>query len=518
MQLQPIKTLQCDILDVSLSLFPNISFATIGDPHVKSDAVPNRGNERLTQIVNYLNNNQSTLNLNFAVFMGDMADGGSVAQFDIVKGILNNLQIPYYTVCGNHDVIHEGPPSSQVSSTILDYCDSTEKWQSTTNASKTQISIDSNIHQEGKTWDKLRQNCSINTAGSLKITISPQVAYLPSIVETIDFGSATLQNYIALNDILLTYMDESPQTPFNVNEWIRIDDEILLITNINIPSKTLTVTRGEKNTNQVEHLANATIFCVKDLSGYNYIEFWLMSNTPNITVNVGFGIMSIIENTFPINITNTTTGIWQKIRLNISSIPDTNKDRLTKFGLIIPTSTKTPTVLHIDNIMGTKDYRFENYFGPRSHIERKGQYQLLFVDIWTEQQDGHSKIHWDFDYSNQSINKNAPTIIYVHGPPIDAPDKYICDCCNWGCDYFKYAIDMQSELSKFTNLVAVYFGHVHRDLFLQVGNTYYICNGALIDSVGAGGCNTPATNLIGYTQISGTTKNDVLYQNLDFTK
>lgn len=78
----------------------NLKFLVVGDPHVKSSSVATGGNARLTQIVNYAD----TTNVDFIVFLGDMADDGRNNTFHIVKKILKNLTVPYYVVIGNHDI------------------------------------------------------------------------------------------------------------------------------------------------------------------------------------------------------------------------------------------------------------------------------------------------------------------------------------------------------------------------------------------------------------------------------
>ena len=78
----------------------DLTFVLIGDPHIKSHNIDTGGNARLAQIVNYTN----TLNIDFAVFLGDMADDGKNKTDDIVVKILNNMTHPYYVVAGNHDI------------------------------------------------------------------------------------------------------------------------------------------------------------------------------------------------------------------------------------------------------------------------------------------------------------------------------------------------------------------------------------------------------------------------------
>jgi hypothetical protein len=77
-------------------------FIVVGDPHVKSSSGnSDRGNARLAQVVNFID----TSNVDFAVFLGDIADDGKTKTYDIAKSILKNSTKPYYTVAGNHDVL-----------------------------------------------------------------------------------------------------------------------------------------------------------------------------------------------------------------------------------------------------------------------------------------------------------------------------------------------------------------------------------------------------------------------------
>ncbi len=82
-----------------------IRFIVVGDPHVKSSNTgSDRGNTRLEQIVNFADSS----NVDFVVFLGDIADDGKVKTYDIAKKILKNSTKPYYTIAGNHDV-QSGP-------------------------------------------------------------------------------------------------------------------------------------------------------------------------------------------------------------------------------------------------------------------------------------------------------------------------------------------------------------------------------------------------------------------------
>lgn len=78
-----------------------IRFIVVGDPHVKSSSTgSDRGNDRLRKVIKFVDSS----NVDFVVFLGDIADDGKNKTYDIAKGIIQNSTKPYYTVAGNHDV------------------------------------------------------------------------------------------------------------------------------------------------------------------------------------------------------------------------------------------------------------------------------------------------------------------------------------------------------------------------------------------------------------------------------
>jgi len=78
-----------------------IRFIVVGDPHVKSSSSgSDRGNDRLRKVIKFTDSS----NVDFVVFLGDIADDGKNKTYDIAKGIIQNSTKPYYTVAGNHDV------------------------------------------------------------------------------------------------------------------------------------------------------------------------------------------------------------------------------------------------------------------------------------------------------------------------------------------------------------------------------------------------------------------------------
>lgn len=90
------------------STYQQIKFLTVGDLHVKvSNITPTRGNERLEKIVKFINKSD----VDFVVFLGDLGDAGTANEYKIIKSILKNLNKPYYTVIGNHDLKYCTPHS-----------------------------------------------------------------------------------------------------------------------------------------------------------------------------------------------------------------------------------------------------------------------------------------------------------------------------------------------------------------------------------------------------------------------
>jgi hypothetical protein len=60
--------------------------------------------DRLVATVNWLNENYAKGNIKFLVILGDISDSAEMSEFFRAKKILDNLQIPYIPLIGNHDV------------------------------------------------------------------------------------------------------------------------------------------------------------------------------------------------------------------------------------------------------------------------------------------------------------------------------------------------------------------------------------------------------------------------------
>ena len=91
------------ITEESGHILNDIRFAIVGDPHVNigdMDNISDYGNKRLEQVVNFSNKSD----VDFIVFIGDMADDGTRESNELIKDILKNLNKPYYVVAGNHDL------------------------------------------------------------------------------------------------------------------------------------------------------------------------------------------------------------------------------------------------------------------------------------------------------------------------------------------------------------------------------------------------------------------------------
>lgn len=101
-----------------------IKFIIIGDPHAKSNGDTNRGNERLEQIVGFINKQD----VDFSVFLGDMADDGTNKTNKMVKLILNKMEKQYYVIAGNHDIL-ESPDIFEANYGLMKHIDIVEGYQ-----------------------------------------------------------------------------------------------------------------------------------------------------------------------------------------------------------------------------------------------------------------------------------------------------------------------------------------------------------------------------------------------------
>ena len=60
---------------------------------------------RLADVVNWINKEYEKENIRFLAILGDITDSGEKSEFYKVKTTLNDLEIPYFPIVGNHDVL-----------------------------------------------------------------------------------------------------------------------------------------------------------------------------------------------------------------------------------------------------------------------------------------------------------------------------------------------------------------------------------------------------------------------------
>lgn len=114
---------------------------------------------------------------------------------------------------------------------------------------------------------------------------------------------------------------------------------------------------------------------------------------------------------------------------------------------------------------------FEEYYGPMEHIEHVNGYQLLFIGIYEEKKGKENTLKWSFDFSK--ADKNAPTLVFIHGPVADLPIECI-HCQIKDRNVLQYATSIGTELDKFNNLIGVYSGHIHYDSNNIINGTRYV--------------------------------------------
>lgn len=114
---------------------------------------------------------------------------------------------------------------------------------------------------------------------------------------------------------------------------------------------------------------------------------------------------------------------------------------------------------------------FEKYYGPMERIEYINGYQLLFIGIYKETDEDRIVLKWSFDFSK--ADKNAPTLVFIHGPVTDLPIECL-HCQIKNKDILEYAKSIRTELDRFNNLIGVYSGHIHYDSDQIINGTRYV--------------------------------------------
>lgn len=77
--------------------FEPFRFALVSDSHLFYDD--------LADAVDHINQHDD---FEFVIHGGDMSDGGLIKEFDIFQDVMKNLETPYFTVIGNHDLLANG--------------------------------------------------------------------------------------------------------------------------------------------------------------------------------------------------------------------------------------------------------------------------------------------------------------------------------------------------------------------------------------------------------------------------
>lgn len=121
---------------------------------------------------------------------------------------------------------------------------------------------------------------------------------------------------------------------------------------------------------------------------------------------------------------------------------------------------------------------FESYYGPMEHIENIKGYQLLFIGINGEKDKNGDVTNLDWSFNFSKANKDTPTLVFTHGPVIDADG---CIYCRLQKDVVEYGYSIKPELEGFTNLIGVYSGHVHYDSNKVINETRYVTVNGLIN-------------------------------------
>ncbi|HOI32641.1 MAG: metallophosphoesterase [Bacteroidales bacterium] len=77
--------------------FKPFEFTLISDNHLFYDELQNA--------IEHINKHQSA---DFLIHGGDMTDGGLIKEYDIFQDLMEDLETPYFTVIGNHDLLANG--------------------------------------------------------------------------------------------------------------------------------------------------------------------------------------------------------------------------------------------------------------------------------------------------------------------------------------------------------------------------------------------------------------------------
>ncbi len=150
---------------------------------------------------------------------------------------------------------------------------------------------------------------------------------------------------------------------------------------------------------------------------------------------------------------------------------------------------------------------FPDQYPPVTDFIKDGvAFQILIPGMcWT------GGAFWKYDFTNPSISKTKPTVVFNHGP-VNKPG---CTCGAWD-SLHEYAFSMKSQLDQL-NMLAIYSGHVHAACYQVINGRLYVVQ----DSINSSRCSgtTDKHRNIGYTKITYDSSNDkytVQYQNMEY--
>lgn len=91
------KNLEQLYAEPASTTFEPFRFALVSDNHLFYD--------ELSEAIEHINANSGA---DFVIHGGDMTDGGLIKEFDLFQDVMKKLEVPYFTVIGNHDLLANG--------------------------------------------------------------------------------------------------------------------------------------------------------------------------------------------------------------------------------------------------------------------------------------------------------------------------------------------------------------------------------------------------------------------------
>lgn len=198
----------------------------------------------------------------------------------------------------------------------------------------------------------------------------------------------------------------------------------------------------------------------------------------------------------------------------VGDITDKGTRKQYELSKDILSNLKKPYYMVIGNHdLMVSDDMFKEYYSSPEKIETVKNrntgdiYQLLFVGtrVDRDSRGNFTNMYWSFDFNK--ANKTIPTLVFAH-TPIRCPSSVYISCKLNEKDLI-YGKSMEQELNKFTNLLGVYSGHIHRDSEETVNEVKYVTVNGLV-TIGMAGIFAQASDDIGYSVV----KDGVLYYQL----